>query len=339
MKLLVTIVGTRPQLVKVASVSKEIRKYHKEILVNTGQHYDYGLNKIFFEHLNIPEPDYNLNVGSGSHSEQTGKMIIGLGEVLLKEKPDFVTIFVDTNTTLAAAITAAKLNIPLGHIEAGVRNFNMCIPEEVNRVVADQLSTLLFAPTETAVDNLVADNMFSKTYFTGDVMYDTFLQNIEAAEHSCVLEDLNLEKRSYILSTIHRPNNTEGKRLFQIIEALNKQKTVLALHPRTKLDKKWENIMVTKPQGYLDFLKLMKYAKKVVTDSGGVQKEAYWLGVPCITVYDSTPWPETIGWNTLAEPEDICRLIDAPAPANSRILHWGNGDASQQIVDIINKSL
>ena len=337
MKLL-TIVGTRPQLVKVAPVSKEIRKHHKEILVNTGQHYDYGLNEVFFEHLNIPEPDYNLNVRSGSHSEQTGLMIIGLGEVLSKEKPDFVTIFGDTNTTLAAAIATAKLNIPLGHVEAGVRNFNMRIPEEVNRVVADQLSTLLFAPTQTAVDNLTADNMSSKTHFTGDVMYDVFLQNIEAAEHSSILEDLDLKKGSYILSTIHRPNNTEGYRLFQIIEALNKQKTVLALHPRTKLEKKWENIMVTKPQGYLDFLKLMKYAKKIVTDSGGVQKEAYWQGVPCITVYDSTPWPETLGgWNTLAEPEDICRLINEPAPANSRTPYWGNGDASQKIVNVINK--
>lgn len=347
--LLATIIGTRPQLIKIAPVSKEIKKCnHKEILINTGQHYDYEMDEIFFKQLKMSKPDYNLEVGSGLHGAQTAIMITEIEKVLMRGEPDFVIIYGDTNSTLAAAIATSKLNIPFGHVEAGVRNFNMSTPEEINRIVADRLASLQFAPTLTATNNLIAEGLGITAKFTGDVMYDTFLQNEKKVEKSDILTRLNLKKKEYILATIHRPYNSGGDRFIRIMRALNKQKTILPLHPRTKdesghlIDKYFtDNITVIKPQGYFEFSKLLKYARKVVTDSGGVQKEAYWAGTPCITVSDSTPWKETLrsGWNVLVEPEKIDEFINTPQPYQPRAHHWGDGNASANIINIINMFL
>jgi len=336
--LIAVIIGTRPQLIKVSPVLKEIGKFYKRILINTGQHYDYELNEIFFENLNIPKPDYNLAVGSGTYGQQTGKMIMEIEKVLLIEKPDFVLIFGDTNSTLAGAIATTKLNIPLGHIEAGCRNFDMNIPEEINRIVADKVSDYLFAPTQIAWDNLNKEGIIEKVYLTGDVMYDTFCQNIEVADESDILNRLGLSKKGYLLVILHR-HDCEADKVFEVLNRTG-HKTVVSLHPGTRKKiniQGFENLIILKPQGYLDFLKLMKNAKKIITDSGGMQKEAYWLKVPCLTVFDSTSWPETVtdGWNQLVKPEEIYKAINDFNPTSKQYKHWGDGKAAEKIVNFI----
>ncbi len=350
MKIL-SVIGARPQFIKAALLSKEIRKYHQEILVHTGQHYNRELSDIFFQELDIPQPDYNLGVGSGSHGYQTGHMIIEVEKVLIQEKPDFVIIYGDTNSTVSASLAAVKLHIPVGHVEAGLRNFDLHIPEEVNRLVADHISTFLFAPTQTAVDNLTKEGLADKTYLTGDVMYDVLLHNLEKSEkQSNILETFSLKHKEYVLATIHRPSNTDDPihlaNIFRAFESCG-QIVVVPLHPRTvkELAKNSIHLDSTKvriieAQGYFDFLKLLNHAAKVITDSGGVQKESYLLKIPCITIYDSTSWVETVrdGWNILskAETNDIVEKIRTFNPTGIQGNYFGDGHSCERIIEIIN---
>jgi UDP-N-acetylglucosamine 2-epimerase (non-hydrolysing) len=344
-----TVVGARPQFIKMAPVSKELRRKHEEILIHTGQHYDYEMNKIFFDELNIPKPDYHLDVGSGSHGYQTGEMLKRIEEVLMEEKPDFVLAYGDTNSTLAGALTGAKLHVKVGHVEAGMRSFDKSMPEEINRILTDHCSDLLFCSTKTAVDNLKRERITKGVYLTGDVMVDSLLYNKEIAESkSKILNDLDLKNREYLVATIHRAGNTDNKKnLRNIVAALSEmdESVVFPVHPRTEkflkeygmYEKLRTSIKLVKPLGYLDFLKLMNHAKKIITDSGGIQKEAYILKVPCITLRENTEWIETIedGWNALvgASKEDIVEMVKEFEPLlethNDR---FGRGDASRKIV-------
>lgn len=311
MKIL-TVVGARPQFVKCGSVSREIRKDHQEVLVHTGQHYDYLMNKIFFKELDIPDPDYNLEVGSGSHSYQTAEIMKRLEPIIIKEKPDLILVYGDTNSTLAGALAACKMGIKLSHVEAGLRSYDKTMPEEINRVLTDHCSDLLFCPTQTAVTNLAKEGISTGIYLTGDVMVDTSLYARGKAEESTILEKLNLKSKEYVLATVHRASNTDNREnLENIVEAFCRieEKIVFPLHPRTEKQLKAfglytqlaSKVKLIEPLGYIDFTKLLNHAKKVLTDSGGVQKEAYLFKVPCITLRDTTEWPETVkaGWNLL----------------------------------------
>jgi UDP-N-acetylglucosamine 2-epimerase len=293
---IVTIVGARPQFIKAAPVSKAIRDHNgkeeepriTEVLVHTGQHYDHGMSQIFFDELDISEPDLNLGVGSGTHGWQTGQMLVRIEEVLLEEKPDFVVVYGDTNSTLAGALAAVKLHIPVAHVEAGLRSFNRKMPEEHNRVVADHCADLLFCPTQTAVDNLAREGVTNGVYLVGDTMYDAVLQfSSIARKHSTILKDLDLEPKTYLLTTIHRPYNT------------------------SLLEKVPTNVRMIEPIGYLDMLMLEENARLILTDSGGMQKEAYFFGVSCITLRPETEWLETIesGWNVVAG-ADVSAIVE-----------------------------
>jgi UDP-N-acetylglucosamine 2-epimerase (non-hydrolysing) len=343
-----TVVGARPQFIKMAPVSKELRKHFNEIVIHTGQHYDYEMNKIFFDELKIPEPDYHLGVGSGSQGYQTGEMLKRIGEVLIKEKPDLVLTYGDTNSTLAGALAGAKLHIKVGHVEAGMRSFDKSMPEEINRVLTDHCSDLLFCSTRTAVENLKREGITSGVYLTGDVMVDSLLYNKEIAERkSQILNDLDLKSKEYLVATIHRASNTNNKEnLKDITDAFSEveETIVFPVHPRTDkflkayglYDKLKTSIKLVKPLGYLDFLKLMNHAKKIITDSGGIQKEAYILKVPCITLRENTEWVETVedGWNVLvgANKEKILKTIRIFEPKGEHKERFGRGDASRKIV-------
>lgn len=347
---IVSIVGARPQFIKCASVSREIRQCNSEVLIHTGQHYDYEMSQLFFDQIGIPEPDYNLDVGSGPHGEQTGIMLIEIEKVLLAEKPDFVLVYGDTNSTLAGALAAVKMHFPVAHVEAGLRSFNKSMPEEINRVLTDHISDILFAPTETAVKNLSKENIVNGVHLVGDVMYDALQYFIDAADHSKALEKFNLEEANYILATIHRPSNTDNvDNLSSILSALSEisMRVLFPVHPRTvksikryRLEKNIaDNVRLVNPIGYFDFLCLEKSAHKIVTDSGGIQKEAYMLNVPCITVRDNTEWVETVrdGWNVLVG-QNSKKIVDAinnfnPKGTQSDV--FGDGNASGRIKDII----
>ncbi len=315
---IVTIIGARPQFIKASPVSKALQiAGHQEFLVHTGQHYDYGMSQVFFDELGLPEPDVNLDIGSGKHGSQTGQMLIGIEKILLKEKPDWALVYGDTNSTLAGALAAVKLHIPLAHVEAGLRSFNREMPEEHNRVLTDHCADLLFCPTLTAVDNLAKEGISTGVHLVGDTMYDAVLHfsNI-ALRSSTIMADLELQKKGYLLATVHRPSNTDiPANLRNILSALAQadEPVVLPLHPRTRAVVKdmhialadWPNIRVIDPQGYLDMLMLEQNARMILTDSGGMQKEACWLNVPCITLREETEWVETVqsGWNTLTGPD------------------------------------
>ncbi len=377
MKIL-TVVGARPQFIKAAAVSRAIKTYNKgekrihEILVHTGQHYDYLMDRVFFEELNLPKPDYHLGVGSGSHGRQTGLMLERIEAVLQKEKPRLVMVYGDTNSTLAGALAGAKLNIPVAHVEAGLRSYNRTMPEEINRLLIDHLSTFLFCPTDRAVKNLlkegIKDGKTKVVKKVGDVMYDSVLYYSDLAEKkSTILQDLDLLKHetsrvtshesritSYYLATLHRAENTDDpKRLKSILSALNdigkEVPVILPLHPRTKkmirryhLIRETRWIKLIDPVSYLDMLRLEKYAKAILTDSGGVQKEAYWFGVPCITLRDETEWIETVrsGWNVLVGArqkgimEEVAGSRVKKRPPRRRRL-FGEGRASEKIVRTI----
>lgn len=365
MKIL-TVVGARPQFIKAAPVSRELRKSITEVLVHTGQHYDKNMSDIFFDELNIPRPDYNLEVGSGSHGKQTGEMLMKIEEVILGEKPDMLMVYGDTNSTIAGALAASKLHIPVVHVEAGLRSFNMKMPEEQNRVLTDHISTLLFCPTETAVINLSNEGIAKGVYNVGDVMYDAVLHNIGIAEqryiiYSCVEQlkmiaefgskdiDKITEKR-YYLATIHRAENTEDvNNLKVILESfeLTDLPVLMPVHPRTRkiigagIRMEFRNIMFVEPVGYLEMLLLTKNAKKVLTDSGGLQKEAYFLNTPCVTLREQTEWVETLegNRNVLAkiDIDDILynirrEDIDYRNRGNN---YFGDGKAAEKIADII----
>jgi len=344
-----TIVGARPQFIKAAPVSRWLRLHHREVLIHTGQHYDDLLSEVFFRELEIPTPDYNLGVGSASHGRQTGEMLARVEEVLLEEKPDWVVVYGDTNSTLAAALAAAKLHIPVAHVEAGLRSYNRKMPEEINRVLTDHLSSLLFCPTDTAVRNLVREGITQGVHKVGDVMDDLALWGLEVAEQkSTILETLGIEPGGYLLATIHRPNNTDDPgNLSAIVSALNDvaETVIFPAHPRTqKALKHWgihlnSNVRITEPVGYLDMLVLEKNARMILTDSGGVQKEAYILGVPCVTLREETEWVETVeaGWNILvgASRERIVEAVRNFNPTGERPPLFGDGHASQRIVEIL----
>ena len=350
-----TVVGARPQFIKMAPVSRELRKHLDEIVIHTGQHYDYEMNRVFFEQLKIPEPDYYLGVGSGSHGYQTGEMLKKIEEVLMREEPDIVLVYGDTNSTLAGALAAVKLHIKVvAHVEAGLRSFDKRMPEEVNRVLTDHVSDYLFAPTETAVKNLHNEGIKDGVYLTGDVMYDALLYNIKIArKESKILKRLGLSPGEYLLATVHRAENTDSRRrLENIIEAFieSGELIVFPAHPRTKkylkrysLTKrieKAENVLMIPPVGYLDMLTLEKNARKILTDSGGVQKEAYFLKVPCITLRERTEWIETVedGWNVLvgADKEEILRATMEFEPRGGTYTYrFGDGKASKRIVRVL----
>jgi len=320
---ILSIVGARPQFIKLAPLSKLLRKSgHRDIILHTGQHYDENMNAIFFKELEIPEPDYNLGIGSGCHGEQTGKMLMEIEKVLLREKPDLVIVYGDTNSTVAGALASSKLHLPLAHVEAGLRSFNKRMPEEINRIVADHLSDVLFCPTETAVKNLEKEGITKGVYLVGDIMFDALIHFSKISEKkSKILEKLNLKPKSYYLATVHRAENTDNcERIKNILTAFSKldKPVVFPIHPRTKkmvenfsLKHLLEKMQVIEPVGYLDMIKLEKNAKAILTDSGGVQKEAFWLKVPCITLRDETEWIETVkyGWNRIVG-TDCERIIN-----------------------------
>lgn len=315
---IVTVVGARPQFVKAAPLSRTLRRRHQEILIHTGQHYDPLLSEVFFRELQLPEPDYHLGAGSGTHGGQTAKMLKGIEEVLLREKPELALVYGDTNSTMAGALAAAKLSMPIVHVEAGLRSFNREMPEEINRVVADHLSSLLFCPTDEAVANLKREGIEKGVYQVGDIMYDAVLAYLPLAmEKSSALEQLSLSPRAYCIATIHRKENTDSPEAMKhILNALSQLDlpVVLPLHPRARhYIKEWgleplllaQNLKVIEPLPYLDMLSLTCSAHAVLTDSGGLQKEAYMLKVPCLTIRRETEWIETVehGWNRLSAAE------------------------------------
>jgi len=361
------VLGARPQIIKSAPIihaAKRCTEMDLEI-VHTGQHYDYQMSKIFFKELDLPDPIANLEVGSGSHAWQTGEMMIRLERVLVEHKPDFVLVPGDTNSTLAGALSSAKLHIPVGHVEAGARSYDMRMPEEINRRLTDHCSTLLFAPTKTCAQNLSKEGVPDNQVFqTGDTMYDALLQHLGEAMKSNVLHRLGIEQKDYALLTMHRPENVDDPRnLKNIVDAIIQLKDltiVFPVHPRTKerlrafdLHKKVQeqkHIKVIQPVSYHDTIKLIKNARMVFTDSGGMQKEAFWLHTPCITLRTNTEWIETVklganylvGANTpqiiqitnriLGREEIHGKLRKIPNP-------FGGGKASEKIIDVIKESL
>lgn len=354
MKLL-HIVGNRPQFIKLSPVLKASERYRdlKNIIVHSGQHHDYNMSKVFFDELGIPKPDYDLEVGSGTHGTQTGEILACLDSILLDEKPDCVVVYGDTNTTLAGALATAKMKIKLGHVEAGLRSFDKSMPEEINRVLTDHCSDYLFCPTQTAVDNLKREGIVRGVYLTGDVMVDALLHNKETAERSEILSKLGLESKKYMVATIHRQSNTDCEQsLRSIVDAYSEidEIVVFPLHPRTEkflkeyglYDRLRGKVKVTKPLGYLDFLKLLNHAKRVLTDSGGIQKEAYILGVPCITLRDNTEWVETVenGWNVLVgtDKERIIRMAREFEPNGEPRNIFGQS-ACKKISEVISAGL
>jgi UDP-GlcNAc3NAcA epimerase len=354
---IVTIVGARPQFVKAAVVSKAFADQGgiTELIVHTGQHYDSALSAVFFEEMHIPEPFHNLDVGSGPHGYQTGQMLAKIEAVLTAERPEAVVVYGDTNSTLAGTLAGVKLGIPVAHIEAGLRSYNRQMPEEINRVLTDHASDLLFAPTLTAAENLSKEGIpASRVHLTGDVMFDAVRQYEATAHKRKILAALGLEAKTFVLATIHRAENTDNvDRLATIFTALakvsSKIRVVLPLHPRTRkalerqclLKEAPNTLTVTNPIGYLDMLALESAASVIVTDSGGVQKEACFCGVPCVTVREETEWPELIdaGWNTLAPPVSQESIVSAVfASVGSRgaeTAGFGDGTAARKIAAIL----
>ena len=346
----VSIVGARPQFIKASPLSRELRLRHHEILVHTGQHYDRDMSDVFFEELGMPVPDYHLGIGSGPHSAQTGAMLAAIETVLQKESPDAVIVYGDTNSTLAGALAAAKLHLPVAHVEAGLRSFNRRMPEEINRVVTDHLSAWLLAPSEVSRQQLAQEGIVQGVHVVGDIMVDALhLHGPRAAERSEALARHQLRAGTYYLATVHRAENTdEGGNLRQIFDALGAldRPVILPLHPRT--EKRMAelgvaigaNVQVLAPQGYLDMLALQRGAACVLTDSGGIQKEAYYLRVPCVTLRTETEWVETVatGWNTLVgtDPERILAAVARrPAPGTPHPDLYGDGMTAGRIVEIL----
>lgn len=341
-----TVIGARPQFIKAAAVSRVLRRENTEILLHTGQHYDYQMSEVFFRELEIPQPGYNLNVGSAGHSAQTGEMLIRMEPIFEQERPDYVLVYGDTNSTLAGALAASKLSIPVAHVEAGLRSFNRAMPEEINRVLTDHVSQFLFCPSQQAVDNLRLEGITSGVHVVGDVMYDAVLRYTDAAEKkSNILRSLNLTRGKYLLATLHRQGNVENtKRLFDFLETLSliNEVVVFPAHPRTQKAIQLagfslgKNIKLIEPVGYLDMLWLEKNARMILTDSGGMQKEAYWAGVPCVTLREETEWVETVqtGWNVVAGMDQarIMAAVKGFVSPSSRPSLFGDGDASLQIV-------
>ncbi len=354
---IMTVVGARPQFIKAAPFSRALRRRHREVLVHTGQHYDRDMSQQFFDQMGIPGPDYNLGVGSGGHGPQTGHMLERLEPVMLREGPDAVVVFGDTNSTLAGALAAAKLHIPVAHVEAGMRSFNRRMPEELNRVVTDHLADINLCSTTTAVANLRREGISRGLHLVGDIMVDSLKHFLpRPAEARRIMDWRGLKPRSYILATIHRAENTDSReRLEEIAAALmgSALPVLFPVHPRTLAClksygllarlKRCASIRLSPPLGYRESLALQSRATAVVTDSGGVQKEAYILGTPCVTVRDQTEWVETVraGWNRLAA-ADRRRITDAMARASRPARHprlYGDGRTAPRIVSLLEARL
>ena len=346
----VTVVGNRPQYIKCAVVSRLLRERVHEVLVDTGQHYDHGLAGVFFEQLHIPRPDVSLGVGSGSHAEQTARSLIGVERALTERDPQLVLVYGDTNATLAGALAAAKLGVPVAHVEAGLRSYDRSMPEEVNRVLTDHVAELRFCPTQAAVRNLEQEGITQGVSLVGDVMNDLALTSLTPAVEAAALTRLGLQRGRFVYATIHRPVNADSPlRLAAIFGALSSldEAVLVALHPRTRATLQQEgldrglgdNVTLVEPVGYFDSLALAGNARVVVTDSGGLQKEAYVLGTPCITLRDRTEWVETVegGWNTLvdADGQALATALSAPPPSGERPLFYGDGHAGPRIVAAI----
>ena len=339
---ILTIVGARPQFVKAAAVTRAIgnAKGISEVMVHTGQHFDASMSDIFFEELEIPKPHHHLAIHGGGHGDMTGRMLMALEPVIMAEAPDWVLVYGDTNSTLAGALVAAKLNIRIAHVEAGLRSFNRRMPEEINRVVADHLATAQFCPTVAAVENLAREGITKGVHHVGDVMYDATLHAARSAiQKSKVLEQLGLTNKGYALATAHRAENTDDPAaLRKVVDYLSAQArtvpVVLPLHPRTKNAAEKHGISlaalkVLPPVGYIDMHRLLSCANGVFTDSGGVQKEAYFHRVPCVTMRTETEWVETIthGWNRLWDGPDFVARRD--------ITEYGNGKSAEGIVEAL----
>lgn len=350
MKIL-SIVGARPEFIQAMPVSRALRREHQEILVHTGQHYDYQMSQAFFDDLDIPAPDYNLEVGSGTQARQTAEMMIRLEEVLLAEQPDLVIVRGDTNSTLAGALAPSKLHIPLAHIEAGERSFERRMPEEINRLVADRLATIHFCVSDTAIQNLADEGITESVHLVGDVMLDvhTLVRQV-ARRKSAILSQLDLQPCQYCLVTVHRSANTDSpERLKSILLAFNQlnETIIFPIHPRTRKALEAINFCAKKhlhliePVGYLDMVVLEENARLIATDSGGVQREAYFCGKPCLTLRDETEWGATVktGWNRLVG-ADTMKILEAwhhfDPPAEKPSI-FGSGSAALRIAEIIDQ--
>lgn len=377
---LVTVVGARPQFIKLAPLSRALRADGiDEVIVHTGQHYDHGMSAVFFEELSIAEPDYNLAAGSGNHGAQTGEMLRKIEDVLITEEPDWVMVYGDTNSTLAGALAAVKLHIPVAHVEAGLRSFNRRMPEEINRVLTDHVSSLMFCPTETAVNNLANEGITQRVHLVGDVMLDALMQARERAkDRSIILSHLGVTDRQYILATVHRPENTDDpQRLRSIITALTQlaetEPVIFPAHPRTRsalealgyqidtqvgshsaaavdyprahqcTDTPSTGIRFIAPLGYLDMVRLSDSARVILTDSGGLQKEAFWLGTPCVTLRNETEWVETVqsGGNRLCPPENAEAIVkearEAASAGGQEVFGQCNSSASTRCAQLLNQ--
>ncbi len=346
---IVSVVGARPEFIQAAPVSRALRARNQEILVHTGQHYDYLMSQSFFDELGIPAPDYNLEARSGNHGQQTARILERMEQVLITEQPDLVIVRGDTNSTLAAALAAAKLHIPVAHLEAGERSFDRRMPEEINRILTDCIATQHFCVSHKAVQHLAAEGITGSVHWVGDVMLDAMLHNLPIARaRSNILREIGVEEGAYALVTVHRAANTEAPdRLLQIVEALNRagETIVFPVHPRTRhalteLGAEFlPHVRLIDPVGYFDMTVLEENARLIATDSGGVQREAYFLGVPCLTLRDETEWTETVvaGWNKLvgANADAILDAWFRWAPPAVRPGIFGDGQAALRIAEII----
>jgi UDP-GlcNAc3NAcA epimerase len=352
----VSIVGARPQFIKAAPLSRALRRRHEEVLVHTGQHYDFAMSDVFFEELGIPAPHINLGIGSGTHAEQTGEMLAPLERLMLEQRPDCVLVYGDTNTTLAGALAAAKLCIPVVHVEAGLRSFDRTMPEEVNRVVTDHLSGVLLCPTSAAVANLAAEGIVAGVELVGDVMLDTARFFAETWPAEPVLQSFEVEPRGYYLATVHRAANTDSReRLEAIVDAMTAldRPVVWPVHPRTaKMLAAYGledrvlargDVRTVTPLSYRETAALLRNSAALLTDSGGMQKEAYFFEVPCVTVRDETEWVETVtsGWNTLAgaDTEAIVAAVRAASRPAAHPDFYGDGHASEKAVVALERHL
>jgi UDP-GlcNAc3NAcA epimerase len=346
----ITVIGARPQFIKAAVVSNAFRaRGIEEKILHTGQHFDSNMSDVFFDELGIPKPAFNLGIGGGSHGQNTGRMIEGIENVLMDEKPDWLLVYGDTDSTLAGALAAVKLHIPVAHVEAGLRSFNRRMPEEINRILTDHAATKLFAATETSVINLKNEGIGSdKVLNVGDVMYDAALfYGAKADQQSRILEKLAVKSKEYILATVHRAENTDvPERLNAVIQGManSGRKIILPVHPRTKARMQSAeltlpaNVIAIEPVGYLDMVMLEKHASLIMTDSGGVQKEAFFYHVPCITLRDETEWVELVeaGWNQIVPPVSATAIVDAITLARTdgrMIRPYGEGRAAELVAD------
>ncbi len=357
---IVTVLGARPQFIKASVVSQAMAQAPNltEVLVHTGQHFDVNMSDVFFDELGMAKPAYHLNIHGGTHGAMTGRMLEEVERVLLAEKADVVLVYGDTNSTLAGALAAVKLHIPVAHVEAGLRSFNMAMPEEINRILTDRISRWLFAPTDAAMQHLTREGVpMDQVHLVGDVMYDVALhQGSRVSQAGGILARLGLAAGKYLLATVHRAENTDhAARLTAIVQALDAMtdtiQVVWLLHPRTRavlarmgvLESLSRKAMLIDPVGYMDMVQLEKYAALIATDSGGVQKEAFFYEVPCVTLRDETEWSELVdaGWNRLAPPTDAASLVStihaALGTKGQPIRPYGSGEAAKRIVECLDR--